>query len=274
MASIVDEQVDSLHMAGNSIGIIRAFYSLGVRYCTLAHVCNNAFADSSTSKVGPVYGGLSKLGRSAIKEMNRIGMIIDLSHVSPETATQTISLSRAPIMFSHSNAKAVYDHARSVPDSVLDLVPANEGIVMVTFVPKFLARTTAESSLSKVVDHIFYIAKRIGWDHVGIGSDFDGIPAVVPGLEDVSKYPKLLEAVLERGATEEQLAKLCGRNMIRVWKGVVAIREKMKQEGVEPVEDTWEGRTWWRWGGHYQIVDPDPEDKMGWDWYVPDEPVA
>ncbi|EXJ95520.1 hypothetical protein A1O1_00642 [Capronia coronata CBS 617.96] len=259
--------IEGLHMAGNSIGIIRAFYTLGVRYCTLTHLSNNAFADSSTSKVGPVHGGLSALGRSAIKEMNRIGMIIDLSHVSRDCAIQSLNLSRAPVMFSHSNALALWDHARNVPDEVLDLVPANGGIVMVTFVPKFVAAKVKLSSIAHIVDHIFYIANRIGWDHVGIGSDFDGIASVVPGLEDVSCYPRLLEAILDRGATEEQLAKVCGRNMIRVWEGVVATRNRMAAEGVEPVEDVWEGRHWWRYDGFFQMLDPDPEDKLGYDWY-------
>ncbi|KAF2163959.1 hypothetical protein M409DRAFT_68202 [Zasmidium cellare ATCC 36951] len=259
--------IEGLHMAGNSIGIIRAFYSLGVRYCTLTHVCNNAFADSSTSKIGPVHGGLSHLGRSVIKEMNRLGMLIDLSHVSPDCARQALELTRAPVMFSHSNVKAVFDCPRNVPDEILDMIPANGGLIAVTFVPEHVTTRRQDAKMEMVLDHLFYIANRIGWDHVGLGSDFDGIASVIPGLEDVRCYPALLKAILDRGATEEQLAKVCGANMIRVWKGAVKTRDCMKAEGVLPVEDVWEGRTWWRYDGYYQMPDPDPEDKLGLDWY-------
>ncbi|RDW88762.1 dipeptidase-4 [Coleophoma cylindrospora] len=276
--------VEGLHMAGNSIGIIRAFYLLGVRYCTLTHLCNNAFADSSTSKIGPVHGGLSSLGRSAVKEMNRLGretwmfalhfadfsppgMIIDLSHVTADCARQVLELSEAPVMFSHSNVQAVFDCARNVPDDVLDLVPANNGIVMVTFVPEHCATKRKDATMDMVLDHLFHVANRIGWDHVGLGSDFDGIASVIPGLEDVKCYPALMKAILDRGATEEQLAKCIGGNILRVWQGVVDKRDEMKKAGVLPVEDVWEGRQWWRYDGYYQMPDPDPEDKLGYDWY-------
>ncbi|KAI8288922.1 hypothetical protein K4K60_009993 [Colletotrichum sp. SAR11_57] len=257
--------IEGLHMAGNSIGIIRAFYRLGVRYCTLTHVCNNAFADSSTSKVGPVHGGLSKLGRSALVEMNRLGMIVDISHVSEDCAKQVLELSRAPIMFSHSNVKGVFDCARNVPDHILDMVPANGGIVMVTFVPEHVATRRRDAKMEMVLDHLFYIAERIGWDHVGLGSDFDGIASVIPGLEDVKCYPALLKAILDRGATEEQLAKVAGENILRVWRGVEKVRDEMKAEGVLPVEDVWEGREWWKYDGYYQMKVDYNEDSGG-DW--------
>ncbi|KAL4782175.1 membrane dipeptidase-domain-containing protein [Aspergillus varians] len=256
-----------LHMAGNSIGIIRAFYRLGVRYCTLTHVCNNAFADSSTSKVGPVHGGLSRLGRSAIIEMNRLGMIVDCSHVSEDCARQVLALTRAPVMFSHSNVKAVFDCPRNIPDDIIDAVRANRGIIMVTFVPEHVATRRADARMEMVLDHLFYIAGRIGWDHVGLGSDFDGIASVIPGLEDVKCYPRLLQGILDRGATEEQLGKVAGENILRVWGEVERVRDLMKGEGVLPVEDVWEDRTWWRYDGYYQMPDPDPEDKLGLDWY-------
>ncbi|KAJ4421972.1 hypothetical protein N0V82_003368 [Gnomoniopsis sp. IMI 355080] len=201
----------SLHMAGNSVGMIRAFYKLGVRY---------AFAQT-----------------------------------------------RAPVMFSHSNAKSVFDCPRNVPDDILDLVPANGGIVMVTFVPEHVATRRKDATLDMVLDHLFYIANRIGWDHVGLGSDFDGMASVIKDLEDVSCYPRLLKAILERGATEDQLAKVAGRNILRVWQGVTATRDDMKTEGVLPVENVWDDRTWWRYDGYYQMPDPDPEDKFGLDWY-------
>ncbi|RBR25399.1 uncharacterized protein FIESC28_01836 [Fusarium coffeatum] len=229
---------------------------------------------SSTSKVGPVHGGLSDLGRAAVKEMNRLGMIVDISHVSEDCASQVLSLSRAPIMFSHSNAKGVFDCVRNVPDDILDKVPSNGGIVMVTFVPEHCTTRRSDATMDMVIDHLFYIANRIGWDHVGLGSDFDGIASVIPGLEDVKCYPKLLEAILGRGATEEQLAKVVGENILRVWKGVEKVRDEMKKEGVLPVEDVFKDRKWWRYDGFYQMEDPDPEDKLGLDWYgkpPPDE---
>ena len=259
--------IEGLHMAGNSIVIIRAFYTLGVRYCTLTHVCNNAFADSSTSKVGPVHGGLSRLGNSAIKEMNRLGMIVDASHVSEDCARQVLELSRAPVMFSHSNVKGVFDCPRNLPDDILDLIPANGGVVCVTFVPEHVASRRKDAKMEMVLDHLFYIADRIGWDYVGLGSDFDGIASVIPGLEDVRCYPVLMQAILNRGATEEQLSKVIGENVLRVWKEVEEIRDHMAAEGVLPVEDVWEGRQWWRYDGYYQMPDPDPEDKLGLDWY-------
>ncbi|PTD12553.1 putative dipeptidase [Fusarium culmorum] len=247
--------IEGLHMAGNSIGIIRAFYRLGVRYCTLTHVCNNAFADSSTSKVGAVHGGLSDLGKAAVVEMNRLGMIVDISHVSEDCAEQVLALSRAPIMFSHSNAKGVFDCPRNVPDHILDKVPSNGGIVMVTFVPEHCTARRSNAKMEMVIDHLFYIASRIGWDHVGLGSDFDGIASVIPGLEDVN-WQRLW------GEYSESLG------------GVEKVRDEMKEEGVLPVEDVFKDRKWWRYDGFYQMEDPDPEDKLGLDWYgvpPPDE---
>lgn len=201
-------------------------------------------------------------------------MIVDVSHVSEDRARQVLALTRAPVMFSHSNAKSVFECARNVPDDILDLEPANGGIVMVTFVPEHVAFRRRDATLDMVLDHLFYIANRIGWDHVGLGSDFDGIASVIKGLEAVSCYPRLLKAILDRGATEEQLAKVAGANILRVWGGVTAVRDEMKAEGVLPVEDVWEDRTWWRYDGYYQMPDPDPEDKLGLDWYgvpPPDE---
>ncbi|KAH7021460.1 membrane dipeptidase-domain-containing protein [Microdochium trichocladiopsis] len=258
-------------MAGNSIGIIRAWYQMGVRYITLTHNCNNAFADSS--QVEPVHGGLSALGRGAIVEMNRLGMIIDLSHASRDCAPQVLDLTRAPVMFSHSNAQAVFDCARNVPDEVLDRGPANGGVVMINFVPEHVAAHRRDARMQHVLDHIFYVAERIGWDHVGLGSDFDGVASVIPGLEDVSCYPGLIAAVLDRGATTEQVEKLISRNLLRVWTRVAAVREQMGREGARPVEDVWEGRKWWRFNGEHQIEDNDPGDTRGWGWFGMDKPT-
>lgn len=201
-------------------------------------------------------------------------MIVDLSHVSEDCASQVLDLSRAPVMFSHSNVKGVFDCPRNIPDHILDRVPGNGGIVMVTFVPEHVSKRRKDAKMEMVLDHLFYIANRIGWDHVGLGSDFDGIASVIPGLEDVKCYPHLLKAILDRGATEEQLAKVVGENILRVWEGVEKTRDEMKKEGVLPVEDVWEDRKWWRYDGYYQMEDPDPEDKLGLDWYgkpPPDE---
>lgn len=194
-------------------------------------------------------------------------MIVDISHVSEDCARQVLDITRAPVIFSHSNAKSVFDCARNVPDDILDLVPANGGIVMVTFVPEHVAVRRGDATLDMVLDHLFYIANRIGWDHVGLGSDFDGIASVIKDLEDVRCYPRLLAAILDRGATEEQLAQVAGANILRVWRGVTTMRDIMKAEGVLPVEDVWDNRTWWRYDGYYQMPDPDPEDKLGLDWY-------
>jgi membrane dipeptidase len=198
------------------------------------------------------------------------GMIIDISHVTPECARQVFSLTRAPVIFSHSNAAAVFDCPRNIPDHILDLVPANGGVVMLNFVPQHVAAEVHDAKLDDVLDHIFYVAGRIGWEHVGLGSDFDGVVSVIPGLEDVKCYPALLKAVLDRGATEDQLRLLVGENVLRVWQGVVRVRDDMKAAHVKPVEDVWEGREWWRFDGARQIPDPDPEDKMGYGWFAVD----
>jgi len=213
-------------------------------------------------------------------------MMVDLSHVSPEAAKQALKCTLAPVMFSHSNARGIFDCPRNVPDSILDLVPANKGIVMVTFVPEHLAARRSEATMDMLLDHLFYIASRIGWEHVGLGSDFDGrfrrcfcsavhnvsnafvgIASVIPGLEDCSAFPHLLKAILDRGATEQQLALVAGENILRVWTEVAQVSQRMQEEGVTPVEDVWEGRKFWRYDGFYQMPDPDPEDKLGLDWY-------
>lgn len=172
---------EGLHQIGNSASTLRLYYELGVRYVTLTHGCNNKYADSATSPNGPRWGGLSEDGKKMIKEMNRLGMLVDLSHVSADVMRDVLqgpSASRAPVMFSHSSAYALCPHPRNVPDDVLHLVRKNRGVVMVNFYNGFVScgpgKTPEDATLSMVADHIEYIGKLIGWENVGIGSDFDG----------------------------------------------------------------------------------------------------
>ncbi|KAG9124939.1 hypothetical protein FRC07_009631, partial [Ceratobasidium sp. 392] len=188
--------VEGAHQLGNSIGVLRQYYLLGARYMTLTHSCHNAFADSSGifEPIPPMHRGLSSLGRELIHEMNRLGMMVDLSHTSDETAIQALKLSRAPVIWSHSSARAVHDVPRNVPDNILKMVGTGEGqkdaVVMVNLLPAFLAPNGTASVLD-AANHIEHIANIAGRKHVGIGSDFDGAPVFPEGLEDVSKYPAL-----------------------------------------------------------------------------------
>jgi membrane dipeptidase len=240
------------HSIDNSLPALRMFYRLGVRYMTLTHSANVPWADSATDK--SALGGLSPFGEEVVREMNRLGMLVDLSHTSPGTMEDAIRVSEAPVIFSHSNARGLNDHARNVPDAVLRLLPKNGGIVMVTFVPGFLssevnawegrsaatlqalrskypndqtrvragldewrrANPSPRVSVTTVADHMDYIRKTAGPDHVGIGSDFDGITSTPAGLEDVSKFPALTAELLRRGWPEEDIKKALGLNALRV----------------------------------------------------------
>ncbi|MCA8972439.1 MAG: dipeptidase, partial [Planctomycetes bacterium] len=247
--------VEGGHQTGGSLGVLRQLYALGAHYMTLAHATNSPFADSATDQ--PEYGGLSEAGRKAIAEMNRLGMLVDLSHVTPEAMHQGLDASMAPVIFSHSSARALTDHPRNVPDDVLRRLPKEGGVVMVTFVPSYVSRNAGDwgirnlaeqrrlreqygskndprienalrvwgiknprpqAKLSDVADHIDHIAKVAGHDHVGLGGDFDGISDVVEGLEDVSTYPALLAELARRGWSDENLRKLCGENLLAVWR--------------------------------------------------------
>lgn len=256
--------IEGAHQMGGSMAALRQFHVLGARYMTLAHFKNNDVADSATDD--PVHGGLSPFGKAVVGEMNRIGMIVDLSHVSPDAMKATLAVTRAPVMFSHSDARAVNDHPRNVPDDVLALVKANGGVVMVNFYPGHLSAAVTkraaeragqearlkvfyngeperikismaawdalhpvpETPLSVVADHIDHVAKVAGYDAVGLGGDLDGIDTTVPGLGGVDGYPLLFAELIKRGWSDANLAKLAGGNILRVMRGVEATAAAMK----------------------------------------------
>ena len=245
--------VEGGHSIENSINVLRQLYREGARYMTLTHSMSLDWADSCTDKI--ISGGLSEFGIEVVNEMNRLGMVVDLSHVSPDCMRAALKATRAPVMFSHSSAKAIADHPRNVPDDVLVLTKKNGGVVMVNFFPDFVHPGDAERSLRRskrkeelseqfaddneqadallrqwelnnprsnlctvhdLLDHIDHIAKIAGVDHVGIGSDYDGVPALPKQLEDVSTYPVITQGLLDRGYSEQSIRKILGGNMLRV----------------------------------------------------------
>jgi membrane dipeptidase len=248
------------HSIDSSLATLRMMHRLGAGYMTLTHSSNVPWADSATDT--PVHGGLSAFGEEVVREMNRLGMLVDLSHVSPDTMADAIRVSKAPVIFSHSSARAICDHPRNVPDDILKQVAANGGIVMVTFVPGFIApeagrqypqlaalakkhtgdpdglrKARAElrkilpepkATLSMVADHIDHIRQVAGIDHIGLGGDFDGIDSVVEGLEDVSKYPDLTAELLRRGYGDEDIRKILGTNILRVMRKAESVAASMR----------------------------------------------
>jgi membrane dipeptidase len=215
------------HALENSMGALRAFYDLGVRYMTLTHSANIDWADSCCAI--PEHNGLTAFGREVVREMNRLGMMVDISHVAPKTMHDALDVTEAPVIFSHSNARALMDHPRNVPDDVLRRMPQNGGVVMVTFVPAFLT-TEREARMADVIRHIEHIRDVAGVDHVGIGGDFDGITQVVVGLEDVSTYPALFAELSRRGWSETDLRKLAGENALRVWRESERVALRLQRE--------------------------------------------
>jgi membrane dipeptidase len=226
--------IEGLHQIGNSASILRMYYSLGVRYATLTHTCHNAYADSE-EPLQPLHGGLSEAGKDIVSEMNRLGMIIDLSHTSFATQRAALSVTVAPVMFSHSNAFEVCNHTRNVPDDVFRLLKANDGVIMVTFYAAFISADPESMSVEGVADHIEYIGNLIGYRHVGIGSDFDGMEKGPKGLEDVSKYPDLVMELQRRGIEDRDIQGIMGLNVMRVLERVEAVSAAMHD--VQPLED-------------------------------------
>jgi membrane dipeptidase len=254
------------HSIANSLGTLRQLYAAGARYMTITHSKNTDWADSATD--APKHGGLTPFGEEVVKEMNRLGMLVDLSHVAPETMKKAIAVAQAPVIFSHSSARAVDAHPRNVPDDVLALLPKNGGIVMVTFVPSFVsedvrawnalkdgeearlktlhpeAPETVKSELdawakahpappataSQVADHIEHVRKVAGIDHVGIGSDFDGITSTPVDLTGVDSFPVLLAELLRRGWSDEDVKKLAGLNLLRVFRQAEQTAARLQKE--------------------------------------------
>jgi membrane dipeptidase len=239
------------HSIASSLGVLRMLYAIGVRYLTLTHNANVPWADSATDKPGA--GGLTAFGREVVSEMQRLGMLVDLSHVSVATMRDALDVVQAPVIFSHSSSRALCDHPRNVPDEILARLPANRGVCMVTFVPAFVSpdclawendvssemerrglepwdwphrvrvrqewaqgHSPPAATLAQVASHIEHIREVAGVDHVGIGGDFDGTDQVTEGLADVSCYPALIAELQARGWPEEDCGKLAGGNVLRV----------------------------------------------------------
>ena len=226
------------HAIENSLGALRAYYEAGVRYMTLTHSQSIDWADAGTGDV--LHDGLTRFGEEVVREMNRMGMLVDLSHTSPATMHDALNVAEAPVIYSHSSARAVTDHARNVPDDVLRRLPENGGVVMVTFVPSFVSdavrtyegppENAPRATLADVADHIDHIKNVAGVEHVGIGGDFDGISSVVVGLEDTSTYPDLFIELSRRGWTEDELRMLAGENLLRAMREAEAAARRLQRE--------------------------------------------
>ncbi len=264
IASIIG--MEGGHSIGESLGALRMFARLGARYMTLTHGKNIPWADSATDK--PEHDGLTRFGEEVVREMNRLGMLVDLSHVSPKVMDDVLRVAAAPVIFSHSSARALCDVPRNVPDAILEKLPANGGVVMVSFVTVFTTQAAADwetqleaendrvgklhpgrddeikaemdawrkshpqppVTLAQVADHIDHVRKIAGIDHVGIGSDFDGISSAPVGLEDVSKFPALVAELIRRGYTDDQVKKVAGLNLLRVMRAAEQAAKRLQAE--------------------------------------------
>lgn len=226
---------EGLHQIGNSASILRMYHRLGMRYITLTHDCHNKYADSA-GPTTPLHHGLSSAGVAMLREMNRIGMLVDLSHTSAETMQMALNASVAPVILSHSSSFALCPHPRNVPDDVLFRLKENGGIVMVTFYPAYTnCKQPEKASVAGVADHVEYIGQLIGYEHVGIGSDFDGMSRGPVGLEDVSKYPHLIRELVRRGLARVDLEGIAGRNILRVLKSAELVA--VQSADIAPLED-------------------------------------
>ncbi|XP_012252175.1 dipeptidase 1-like isoform X2 [Athalia rosae] len=231
--------VEGGHSLGSSLAVLRTLYQLGVRYLTLTHTCNTPWAKSSSVEQGDGEsgGGLTHFGRSVVREMNRLGMLIDLSHTARATMRDALGVSKAPLIFSHSSAFAICNSTRNVPDDILKQLAANGGLVMVTFYNYFV-KCGPQATVSDVAEHIYYVRNLIGVDHIGVGGDFDGINKTPRGLEDVSRYPELFAELLRSGKWNVlDLKKVAGLNLLRVLRKVESVRDDMRTAGVMPAEE-------------------------------------
>ena len=251
------------HPIVNSLGALRSYYDLGVRYMTLTHFNSHDWADSATDDAR--HEGITEFGREVVREMNRLGMLVDLSHVSAESMNDVLDVAEAPVIFSHSSARGLTNHVRNVPDGVLERMDENGGVVMVTFIPAYVSeerrewevgmiplikdlKTSAEeeevmlsyreehgapplATLSDVADHIEYVARVAGHDHVGIGSDFYGAEGdeLIEGIDDVSGFPNLIAELVRRGWSDENLAKLSRGNLLRAFGGAEKVAAELQQ---------------------------------------------
>ncbi|KAI8608891.1 membrane dipeptidase-domain-containing protein [Chytriomyces sp. MP71] len=224
--------IEGAHQIDASMGALRTMHALGVRYMTLTHTCHSAWADSCGPP--PLHGGITADGHRFIREMNRLGMLVDISHVSPDTMRQTIQASHAPTFFSHSSAYTLTRVPRNVPDDVLALLPAHDGLVMVNFIAAFVARNgSSEAGVTELADHVEHIRATAGAKHVGLGADFDGGPVDDFALKDVGEYPLLVAELIQRGWTEKEIVGLTGGNLLRVLQRVERVAVEMQQAGIE-----------------------------------------
>ncbi|XP_071786145.1 dipeptidase 1-like isoform X2 [Asterias amurensis] len=244
--------VEGGHNIDSHLGVLRMLYELGVRYMTVTHSCNTPWADNWLEDSDPTpfqLGGINDFGEAVIREMNRLGMLVDLSHVSVETMNAVLDIVEAPVIYSHSSAFSVCGSYRNVPDSVLERIVENQGVVMVNFYtvyincpPMNVSADPSEATMEQVIQHIEHIrgiSNGKGIDIVGIGGDYDGVGTLPTGLEDVSKYPDLIAALIEKGTwTEEDIKKLLGENLLRVFRATEKVRDAKMAADVKPYDQT------------------------------------